>query len=55
MKKNSIADVTRVNNDLLEVLRHIARGACLDQINQDHCICYSCIAKVAIAKATEIG
>lgn len=35
---------------MYETLEIIARGACLRQINGDACICYSCIAKSAIAK-----
>ncbi len=37
---------------MFDTLQQISRGICLDQRNGDKCICYSCIAKAAIAKAT---
>ena len=36
---------------MLEALEGIARGACIDQRIGDKCICYSCTARAAIAKA----
>ncbi len=39
--------------ELLETLEIISRGACLEQMNGDRCGCYPCIARAAIAKATD--
>jgi hypothetical protein len=38
--------------ELLEVVEGIARTACLRQFMGNECICWSCKAKAAIAKAT---
>ena len=39
--------------ELLETLETIAHGACLEQMCANRCICFSCIAKTAIAKVKE--
>ena len=36
--------------EMLAVLQIIARGACLEQVTGDKCICYSCLAREVIAK-----
>ena len=36
--------------EMAELVSHVARGACLAQINGDHCICYSCQAKRLLAQ-----
>ena len=48
-----IVRCVNAHDDLLDVLQVIARGACLQQFNGDRCGCYSCLARAAIAKATE--
>ena len=50
---NELSELRTQRDALAEALLPMTRGACLQQINGDHCICYVCSARAALAKVTK--